>query len=214
MSYLSNRNLSLDIQQSISQAEAELLIAIQNILDNKSFDNELEESYLRNLLKVSETTESTEVIKNFLRYQVGRDRKLSREADCAYTKIIHDIDGKIQDLAKKIAQENQTDNVNSIWLYLIRRYLGYGLNYLKFINSSHLNKIEESISLLSREEQLWLVDRIIHNLKINTFKELTNIQLESIEQQLANMANDPEVQAELIVINQEFANTEFDGLNE
>jgi hypothetical protein len=37
-----------------------------------------------------------------------------------------------------------------------------------------LIEIEQSVSRLSREEQLWLVDRIIHNIKLNTMKEIAN----------------------------------------
>ncbi|MBD2200100.1 MULTISPECIES: hypothetical protein [Calothrix] len=85
---------------------------------------------------------------------------------------------------------------------------------MQFINSLKLDQIEQSIRNLSREEQLWLVERIIHNMRVSALKDTSNITAHSLEQQLANMANDPVVQAELIAINQEFANTEFDGLNE
>jgi hypothetical protein len=78
--------------------------------------------------------------------------------------------------------------------------------------SEQLIQIEKSISSLSKEEQLWLVERIIHNLRKNDFNQLANLPKENIEQQLAKMANDPAIQAELIAINQEFADTEMDGL--
>ncbi|MDZ7957991.1 MAG: hypothetical protein RMY34_08820 [Aulosira sp. DedQUE10] len=81
---------------------------------------------------------------------------------------------------------------------------------MQFINSSKLNQIEQSIRYLSREEQLWLVERIIHNIRVRSLND-SNITGESLEQQLANMANDPAIQAELIGINQEFAITEMDG---
>ncbi len=38
------------------------------------------------------------------------------------------------------------------------------------------------------------------------------IALESIEEQLQAMANDPDIQAELAVINEEFSSTDMDGL--
>ena len=85
---------------------------------------------------------------------------------------------------------------------------------MQFINSLKLNEIEQSIRRLSREEQLWLVERIIHNMRVSYLQDTSNITADSLEQQLANMANDPDVQAELIAINQEFANTELDGLGE
>lgn len=85
---------------------------------------------------------------------------------------------------------------------------------MQFINSLKLNQIEQSIRGLSREEQLWLVERIIHNMRVSSLKNPSYITADSIEQQLANMANDPAVQAEIIAISQEFANTELDGLGE
>jgi hypothetical protein len=85
---------------------------------------------------------------------------------------------------------------------------------MQFINSSKLNQIEQSIRYLSREEQLWLVERIIHKMRVRSLNDTSNITTESLEQQLANMANDPAIQAKLIGINQEFAITEMDALIE
>ncbi|MEN2383591.1 MAG: hypothetical protein KA716_32395 [Gloeotrichia echinulata DEX184] len=209
MSYISEQNQNIHIQNSIRKAEDELFNAIQNIIDNKVLSSELEESKFRELLRVSQITESPEVIKNFLRYQLGRDSKWGRGKDSLAARIIQDIDTTIQELAKKIALENKTDNFNSIWLDLMRRYFGVGVNYLSFINSSDLHQIEESISRLSHQEQLWLVERIIHNMKVISLRDISNILPESIEQQLINMANDPAIQAEIIAINQEFVNYEM-----
>jgi|GEM_PF-1523046 len=88
--------------------------------------------------------------------------------------------------------------------------------------SEQLIQIEQSISVLSHEEQLWLVERIIHNMRINTLKEFSDIRVshiqlfaaKTIEQQLVDMANDPAIQAELATINQDFANNAMDGLVE
>lgn len=200
--------------QEICQAEDQLLNAIQTLLENKASYGNLEVSQFRNLLRISEITDSTEVIKNYLRYQIGRDTKWGKGENSLALNIIQDIDGKIQELAQKIAQEATGKNINSIWLELIRQYLKYGVRYLQFINSSNLNHIEQSINNLSREEQLWLVERIIHKIRFSTLKDTYISTAETLEQQLANMANDPEIQAEIKNINQEFAITEMDGLME
>ncbi|WP_234301000.1 hypothetical protein [Sphaerospermopsis aphanizomenoides] len=223
MNYLSEQNKLLDdIHHRIRQTEHELLKAIQIVIDNKALYGDVEEYKFRNLLRVSETTESLEVIKNYLRYELGREKKWGTGENSLSATIIKDIDGKIKEIAQKIEQEVQFSDFNLIWLELIRRYFGYGVYYAQFINSSHLIEIEQSVSRLSREEQLWLVDRIIHNMKLNTMREIANkrashipnLTHESIEQQLANMANDPAIQAEIAAINQEFANTEMDGLGD
>ena len=62
--------------------------------------------------------------------------------------------------------------------------------------------LENSISSLSFGEKLWLLERIVQQLR------------KMDEAELSEMANDPEVQAELITINDEFVFTEMDGLSD
>lgn len=132
MSDFSEQQKELKIQKGIRQAEDFLVTWIQDALDEKKSYGELEESQFRNLLRVSDTTESTEVIKNFLRYQVGRDKKWGRGKDSLAEKIIKDIDGRIKERANKIAQDAKTDDVKLILIELTRRYLGYGARYLTY----------------------------------------------------------------------------------
>lgn len=80
--------------------------------------------------------------------------------------------------------------------------------------SPTLSEIEKSISLLSYEEQLWLVERIIHNLRVTRSSTNLTDQPRSVEQQLLEMANDPAIQEELKTIDREFAMTEMDGVSE
>jgi len=75
------------------------------------------------------------------------------------------------------------------------------------MNLTSLSQIEKNVIMLPRDEQLLLVERIIHRLRKR------NIEEESyIESQLAIMASDPDIQQELGKINEEFASTELDGL--
>jgi hypothetical protein len=131
MSLPTENKIELQVQKGIRQAEDNLVIWIQFALDNTKY-GDLEESQFRNLLRVSDTTDSTEVIKNFLRYQVGRDKKWGRGKDSLAEKIVQDIDGNIKKTAQAIAESSQSD-FKSIWLELIRRYLGYGSRYLKYL---------------------------------------------------------------------------------
>ncbi|WP_373530357.1 hypothetical protein [Nostoc sp.] len=130
MSNLSEQHKQLEIQKGIRQAEDELVTWIQNALDKTKY-GDLEESQFRNLVRVSDTTESAEVIKNFIRYQVGRDKKWGRGKESLAEKIIEDIDGSIKTNAQIIAECCQAD-FKPIWLELIRRYLGYGARHLKY----------------------------------------------------------------------------------
>lgn len=82
------------------------------------------------------------------------------------------------------------------------------------MTSPTLSEIEKSISLLSYEEQLWLVERIIHNLRFTRTSNNLSNKPHNFEEQLSQMANDPAIQEELKVIDREFAITEMDGLSE
>jgi hypothetical protein len=68
------------------------------------------------------------------------------------------------------------------------------------MTSPTLSQIEQFISLLSYEEQLWLVERIIHNLRVTGSSDHLSNQPQSFEQQLSIMANDPAIQEELKAI--------------
>ena len=126
---------ALKVQSGIRQAEDSLVKAIQEALDNKASYGGLEESQFRNLVRVSDSTESTEVIKNFLRYQVGRDAKWGRGDKSLATKIISDIDGFIKTTALTIAGNSEGGHIKAIYLELVRRYLGYGARHLKYLRN-------------------------------------------------------------------------------
>jgi len=66
--------------------------------------------------------------------------------------------------------------------------------------SHHLLEIERAISRLSSQEKRWLLEQITRQLR------------EADEAELIEMATDPEIQAEVTAIDQEFALTEMDGL--
>lgn len=137
MSFSQEHKTDLQVQKSIRQAEDDLVILIQNALDKAKY-GDLEESQFRNLVRVADTTDSAEVIKNFLLYQVGREKKWGRGKDSLAEKIIQDIDDDLKKTAEKIAKDSQTE-FKPIWLEVIRRYLGYGSRYLKYLRDG--NKI-------------------------------------------------------------------------
>ena len=75
------------------------------------------------------------------------------------------------------------------------------------MNVSLLSQMEERISQLSRDEQLWLIERLARRLRASAL----NIE-ERWANQMADMAADPQIQNELRQIEKEFALTELDGL--
>ena len=137
----------LKIQQAIRQTEDKLVQWIESAMNSKRL-KDLKNTQFRGLVRVASTTQSTEVIKNFLRYQFGRDSgKWGELAE----KIIRDIGNPQKDIdsedntdtllaeADQIAtnllqqDEHFVQKRNDIWLTLIRLYLGYGARYLFYL---------------------------------------------------------------------------------
>ena len=74
------------------------------------------------------------------------------------------------------------------------------------MNFPALSQIEEHITQLSLDEQLWLIARIAQRLRTQLVAQ------NPLDAQLAAMAADPEIQNELRAIAEEFASAEADGL--
>ena len=79
----------------------------------------------------------------------------------------------------------------------------YGVEGMKMMV---LSQLEKNIYELPLEEQLRLMERLAQNIR----NALATKQ--DIEMQLAAMANDPEIQNELKLIEEEFALAEANGL--
>ncbi|MEM9924585.1 MAG: hypothetical protein AAF915_12680 [Cyanobacteria bacterium P01_D01_bin.50] len=136
MNDFSEQQKQLKIQKGIRQKEDEIVDAIETALKNKNSYGDLQESQFRNLVRVADTTESVAVIKNFLLYQVGRDKKWGQGKNSLAHKIINDIDEKITNIAENIQIDVEGTEVDFkiIRIELTRRYLGYGARYLVYIN--------------------------------------------------------------------------------
>ncbi|MDF0555855.1 hypothetical protein [Kamptonema sp. UHCC 0994] len=78
--------------------------------------------------------------------------------------------------------------------------------------SQTLLEIERSILSLSIEEQLWLLERIAHQVRERTYTAHKLGDAKYMEEQIAMMALDPDIQVEIAAINQEFVVAEIDGL--
>lgn len=161
MTQISDAKVALKVQKAIRQAEDDLVIAIEIALDNceyiKSGDKKLEESQFNNLLRVADTTDSPEVIKNFICYQVGRDEKWGRGKNSLAAKIIQDINISLKIRANEIFTANPGADLKYIWIQLIRRYLGYGSRYLLYLNrirkEQNLSVIEPRKPEVIRDEK-------------------------------------------------------------
>ncbi len=137
MSLSTKQKSALEIQRGILQAEDDIVLAIQDALNKTTTYGNLEESQFRNLVRVADSTESTEAIKNFLRYQTGRDNKWGRGKNSLAENIINDIDDLLKEKATNIATDANTEDIKSIHIKLIRLYLGYGARHLKYLQPSN-----------------------------------------------------------------------------
>lgn len=75
------------------------------------------------------------------------------------------------------------------------------------MSNSVLTQIEDGFKQLSTSEQLRLIERLVHHVHGVTAK-----QSNDVEEALALMATDPQIQNELRRIEQEFSYAEADGL--
>ncbi|MGI8501416.1 MAG: hypothetical protein ACR2LR_09775 [Hassallia sp.] len=78
--------------------------------------------------------------------------------------------------------------------------------------SPHLLEIERSIRTLSLEEQEWLLERIKRQVQEKKLTAYKFIDKKYMNEQLAAMANDLDIQTEIAEINEEFPITEMDDL--
>lgn len=74
-----------------------------------------------------------------------------------------------------------------------------------------LGQIEGMIDHLTREEQLRLIELLANRLREKSM-EMENSYKDKFKSQLAVMASDPQIQAELHEIDREFTVTESDGM--
>ncbi|MDB9323185.1 hypothetical protein PN483_18090 [Nodularia spumigena CS-591/04] len=80
--------------------------------------------------------------------------------------------------------------------------------------SSNLREIERDLSGLSLEELEWLLERIQKQMKEKQQTSDIFINMKYMQEQLAAMAIDSDIQTEISSINQEFIVTEMDGLSQ
>ncbi len=124
--------IALKIQKGIRDYEDDLVEKIEAAFTKKR--GELDPSQYQNLVQVALSTESPEVIKNFLRYQVGRDIKWGRGEGSLAEALIAHMQGDLKTQATEIAKTaGDPSKAKEVHIELIRRYLGYGKRHLTFL---------------------------------------------------------------------------------
>jgi hypothetical protein len=104
---MSDLQIQLKIQQNIRDYEDVLVQKIEAAFEKKY--GQLDSSQYQNLVQVALSTESPEVIKNFLRYQTGRDTKWGRGEGSLAEEIIKDIQGDLEKQSMAIVEDVKND---------------------------------------------------------------------------------------------------------
>jgi hypothetical protein len=129
---MSDLQIALKIQKGIRDYEDDLVEKIEAAFKEKY--GQLDPSQYQNLVQVALSTESSEVIKNFLRYQVGRDTKWGRGEGSLAEALIAHMQGDLKVQAQAIAATaGDASKAKDVHIELIRRYLGYGKRHLAFL---------------------------------------------------------------------------------
>lgn len=109
--------IQMRIQKEIRRSEDCLVQWIEKALKETSYGksgrDKLEESQFRNLIRVAETTESTEVIINFVRYQMGREKKWGRGEKSLGKRIIKNIKDELKRKTEDIVETVKEQEVEA-----------------------------------------------------------------------------------------------------
>lgn len=153
---MSDLQIQLKIQQEIRDYEDILVQKIEAAFEKKY--GQLDSSQYQNLVQVALSTESPKVIKNFLRYQTGRDTKWGRGEGSLAEAIVKDIGDVNPKETASVLEDTKPENRNlgqqamiiahkagdsnrkeEVHIELIRRYLGYGKRHLIYLRSKSEN---------------------------------------------------------------------------
>lgn len=130
----------LEINRAIDDRLNELLRQMQKLMDDSQiWNSRMELNQIQNLLAVAYETNSVEVVKNFIRYQIGRDgggNSWRRRVGAGPTfgdQIVAELD-RLQEVAAAIVPQSGSSDaeVNQTWMKLTRLYLGYLRRYFYY----------------------------------------------------------------------------------
>lgn len=138
------RSLTLAHRRAIDRSKESLVKAAEDLLEKaevvKIDKNDFGHSQLRNLIAVALETESPAVVINFIRYQMGRDKKGKSWSNSVAGKklgdrFIEEIEkGAVEQAHKGIVDGKDADLVPLVRIELIRHFLGFASRHLRFLD--------------------------------------------------------------------------------
>ncbi len=141
---MSNETLrrELLINREIDALMNDLLLGMVKFADaSQIWQSRMEEHGINNVVAVAQDTGSVEVVKNYIRYQVGRDvrnetwRWRVGNVKNFGEQLVDKLD-ELRDLATGIVaaagKETPANEVNRVWMTLTRAYLGHLSRYFVY----------------------------------------------------------------------------------
>lgn len=129
----------LKINQAIDAQLNSILRKMQTLLEtSRIWESKMEVGQVQNLLAVAQETDSVEVVKNFIRYQIGRDttgsawRRRVGTGPVFGEQIITELD-KLEGIARTLVPQDAADlEIERTWMKMTRLYLGYLRRYFYY----------------------------------------------------------------------------------
>jgi hypothetical protein len=121
------------LQQAIDDRLDELVTKAQGLIDQKQMaTSKLKKRQFDNVLSVATETNSVEVVKNFIKYQIGRKGEAGegwRHKGFGEA-VVQQIDADLRKMAEGMTEELRRDHgvtvpLRQAWIRLVRLYLGY-----------------------------------------------------------------------------------------
>jgi len=120
---------SLALKRAIDQRLNELVRRATALIAETTIANtdDMKLSQFGNVLAVATETGSVEVVKNFIRYQIGRKEGKGWQHGGFGQRLVDDIDGWLAEQAKAIEAEHPAGDLqkDTVWMELVRLYIGY-----------------------------------------------------------------------------------------
>jgi hypothetical protein len=133
----------LAINQAIDAQMNKILKSMNETMGRPgAFPNGLENAQLQNLLGVTRETGSVEVVKNYIRYQVGRQKKTwgytGPDKKTFGDQLIEELD-KLEKIAQGIVNDDKIrggqEDLDRVWMRLTQLYLGNLNRYFRYVKT-------------------------------------------------------------------------------
>jgi len=144
----------LHIGRAMDECMNDLVGEVQTLVDNaRIWESRMEEAGVNNVVAVAQDTGSVEVVKNYIRYQVGRDTRNETwrwrvgGAKSFGERLVDALDGlhgraqAIVSAAWEGEEEPPAGEVGRAWIQLTRSYLGHLKRY--FVYRKKMSEAEQ-----------------------------------------------------------------------